>query len=376
MKVPFVDLRSQYEALKAEIDPAIQTVIDQTAFIGGKDNPFVRTFEEKFAAWLGMDDAIGCANGTDAIELLLQAAGIGPGDEVIVPALTWISTGEAVTTIGATPVFADIDPVTFTIDPASAERAITRRTKAIIPVHLYGQPADMNAIMALAGRHNLLVLEDCAQAHGATAGGRIVGTIGDMASFSFYPGKNLGAYGDAGGMVARDPEIARKARMLANHGQSRKHDHQFEGRNSRLDGIQAAVLTVKLPHLDDWNSRRGAAARKLSAVIDARCPGVTAPRIADGRTHVFHLYVVRTANRDGLAKALKDAGIAHAVHYPTPLPLMPAYARFGHSAADFPAASAACAEILSLPIYPEIGDAEIEAIVTVVEAFARENAAA
>lgn len=371
MSVPFVDLRAQYEALKSEIDPAIQTVIDGTAFIGGKDNPFVRTFEESFAAWLGVDEAIGCANGTDAIEILLQAAGIGAGDEVIVPALTWISTGEAVTTIGATPVFADIDPATFTIDPASVEQAITERTKAIIPVHLYGHPADMGAIMAIAERHGLLVLEDCAQAHGAKVGGRMVGTIGDMASFSYYPGKNLGAYGDAGGMVARDPAIAQRARMLANHGQSRKHDHQFEGRNSRLDGIQAAVLSVKLPHLDGWNARRGQAARKLTAGIAARCPGVVPPQIADGSSHVFHLYVVRNRNRDGLAQALKQAGIANAVHYPIPLPLMPAYARFGHTAADFPAAVTACAEILSLPMYPELGDAEIEAIVSVVETFAR-----
>ena len=369
MHVPFVDLKAQYQALKSEIDPAIQAVIDSTAFIGGKDNRFIRKFEEGFAAWLGVEDAIGCANGTDAIEILLQAAGIGVGDEVIVPALTWISTGEAVSTIGAVPVFADIDPVTFTIDPASVARVITKRTKAIIPVHLYGQPADMDAIMALAQSHGLFVLEDCAQAHGATYNDRLVGTIGDMASFSFYPGKNLGAYGDAGGMVARDSAVAERARMLANHGQSRKHDHQFEGRNSRLDGIQAAVLSVKLPHLDDWNRRRGAAAKKLTDQITKRCSGVAPPQIGKGRSHVFHLYVIRHRHRDGLASALKEAGIANAIHYPTPLPLMPAYRRFGHTAADFPAAAAACEEILSLPIYPEIGDTEIEAIVRVVEAY-------
>lgn len=369
MAIPFVDLRAQYQALKPGIDRAIQEVIDQTAFIGGKDNLYVVDFEKAFAEWLGVAETIGCANGTDAIELLLQAAGITAGDEVIVPALTWMSTGEAVSTIGGTPVFADIDPHSFTIDPASVEAAITPRTKAVIAVHLYGQAADMVALQAICDKHGLLLMEDCAQAHGARDGDRLVGTIGDLASFSFYPGKNLGAYGDAGAMVARDPEIARRARMLGNHGQSRKHDHHFEGRNSRLDGIQAAVLSQKLPHLDDWNHRRRDAAGRLTAAIEKSGADVRTPTVVAGRTHVFHLYVVRSAARDALAEHLRARGIANAIHYPIPLPMMPAYARFGHQPQDFPNAVAACAEILSLPMFPELSDEQIAEIAAALAEF-------
>ena len=369
MPVPFVDLRAQYKALKPSIDRAIQAVIDDAAFIGSRDNPYVRDFEDQFAGWLGVDETIGCANGTDAIEILLQAAAIGPGDEVIVPALTWISTGEAVNTIGATPVFADVDPFSFTICPESVERAVSEKTKAIIPVHLYGQPADMAALQGIAERHGLLLLEDCAQAHGARYNGKLVGTIGHMASFSFYPGKNLGAYGDAGAMVARDPEIARRARMIANHGQSKKHHHHFAGRNSRLDGIQAAVLTVKLPHLNGWNASRVDAATKLSDAISAKCPDILTPATIPSRSHVFHLYVVRSSNRDALAEHLKKQGIASAIHYPTPLPLMPAYVDQDRGREDFPSAARLCDEILSLPMFPELEDRQISEIVDALASF-------
>lgn len=374
MPVPFVDLRAQYRTLKSGIDRAIQAVIDDTAFIGGKDNPYVRQFETQFAHWLGVDDAIGCANGTDAIEILLLAAGIGPGDEVIVPALTWISTGEAVNTVGATPIFADVDPVSFTICPQSVERVMSAKTKAIIPVHLYGQPADMASLLGIAERHNVLILEDCAQAHGARYNGKLVGTMGHMASFSFYPGKNLGAYGDAGAMVARDPEIARRARMIANHGQSQKHHHHFVGRNSRLDGIQAAVLSEKLPHLDNWNTRRVAAAAKLSAEISEKCPDLTTPSTTTDRYHVYHLYVIKSSDRNALAEHMRNHGIANAVHYPIPLPLMPAYASHGHKREDFPSAAALCGEILSLPMFPELEDSQIAEIVDALASFNTQNA--
>ncbi len=360
MQVPFVDLKLQYRNLQPGIDQAIAAVIADTAFVGGRDNKYVCRFEEAFARWLGVDQFATCANGTDALEIILHAAGIGRGDEVIVPALSWISTSEAVSAIGATPVFADIDPDTFTIDPDKAAAAITPRTKAIVPVHLYGQPADMAAIMALAARHKLFVLEDCAQAHGATYGEEKVGTIGDAGSFSFYPGKNLGAYGDAGGFVAKDTRILERARMIANHGQPKKHDHQIEGRNSRLDGIQAAVLLEKLQHLDSWNEDRRHAAESYRRQLEDLGSCIVLPRIDDKRSHVFHLYVVRSKTRDALMGALKNAGVASAIHYPTPLPLLAAYASRGVTAADIPEASTACDEILSLPMFPELTEEQIQ----------------
>jgi dTDP-4-amino-4,6-dideoxygalactose transaminase len=363
MQVPFVDLKLQYANLKPAMDAAIARVIADTAFVGGRDNKYVRAFEEDFSRWLGVPDFVGCANGTDSLELLLQAAGIGRGDEVIVPALTWISTSEAVSTIGATPVFVDIDPVTFTIDVAKLAAAITPRTRAIIPVHLYGQTADMDPILTLAARHKLFVLEDCAQAHGATYKGRKVGTMGDACSFSFYPGKNLGAYGDAGGFAAKDKTIHERARMLANHGQPRKHDHQLEGRNSRLDGLQAAVLSVKLPHLDAWNAARVKVAAQYDAKLADLGNRVRRPAVAKDRTHVYHLYVVRVAKRDAVTAKLKDAGIATAVHYPTPLPLLAAYKARAITRAHIPAAATACDEILSLPMYPEMTSSQIDAVV-------------
>ena len=319
MNIPFVDLHRQYLRIKDEIDVAIRSVINDSAYIGGDR---VKQFEADFASWLGIDHVIACANGTDSIEILLDTLNVGLGDEVIVPALSWISTAEAVGTRGATPVFVDIDH-TYCIDPKKIEANITSRTKGIIPVHLYGCPCNMTRIMDIARKHRLFVLEDCAQAHGAEHKGQKVGTFGDCASFSFYPGKNLGAYGDAGAMVTNRAELAEKARIIANHGQPQKHTHLIEGRNSRMDGMHAAVLSVKLKHLDKWTDERITAARKYTALLNSS--KFSFPHIPKGEKHVFHLYVVQTDDRGKLANSLHEQGIATAIHYPTPMPAMPCY---------------------------------------------------
>jgi dTDP-4-amino-4,6-dideoxygalactose transaminase len=355
MKVPFVDLYAQYQGIKENIDEAIATTIRNSSYIGGQA---VRDFETAFAGYLGIGQVIACGNGTDSIEILLQAYGIGRGDEVIVPAISWISTSEAVSSVGATPVFADIDAVYFTIDPVKLEMAITPRTKAIIPVHLYGQPADMEAIMKIAGARNLIVIEDCAQSHGAKTEGKTVGTWGHASSFSFYPGKNLGAYGDAGCMATNDPEIAEKARMISQHGQKGKHNHLMEGRNSRLDGLQAAILLAKLPHLEKWTEARIARTKKYDSLLCEAA--VVTPATRTNARHVFHLYVIRTAGRDRLQKSLRDAGIETAIHYPTALPFLPCYSHRNFKPANFPVAHSCQSSILSLPLFPELQDNAIE----------------
>ena len=356
MKVPFVDLHRQYLSIKDQIDQAIADTITKTAFIGGES---IKAFEKAFASFIGTEYCIACANGTDSLEILLKSMGVGRGDEVIVPAISWISTSEAVSSVGAKPVFVDIDPDFYSIDVSKIEERITENTKCIIPVHLYGHPADMESIMALANKHNLKVLEDCAQAHGATFNGKKIGTFGHAASFSFYPGKNLGAYGDAGGMVTNDPEIAKTARMIANHGQLKKHDHQIEGRNSRMDGLQASILNIKLPHLDTWTQKRQEVAKAYTQKLEG-VSEIVLPKIHEKASHVFHLYVIRTEDRDGLMSLLKENGISSGVHYPTPLPLLPAYKHLGHTANDFPVASEYANKILSLPIFPELQQEEIE----------------
>lgn len=359
--IPFVDLQAQYQSIKTEIDAAIQDVINQTAFISGS---YAATFEADFAAFLGVEHCIACANGTDSLEILLQAMGVGAGDEVLVPAISWISTSEAVSTVGATPIFVDVDPDYYTIDLQKIAAKITNKTKAIIPVHLYGQPVDMPALMKIAQKHGLKVLEDCAQAHGASFDGQLIGTFGDCASFSFYPGKNLGAYGDAGGMVTNNAEIARVARMIANHGQEGKHNHLMEGRNSRMDGLQAAVLSVKLKHLNDWTNGRIANAAIYDALLaDKDC--IRPKTIADGK-HVFHLYVIRTQNRDALMEQLKAEGIGVAIHYPTALPFLACYAHLGHKASDFPVAAQVTQEILSLPMFAELSREAIEKVAALI----------
>lgn len=361
--IPFVDLTAQYQSMKQELDSAVARVVARNAFVGTAGNEFVRAFEQEFAAYVGRSDCIACGNGTDSLEILLKAAGIGPGAEVLVPALSWIATAEAVTTCGATPVFVDVLPGLYSIDPDAAAAKITSRTQAIVPVHLYGLPAKMTEICQLASRHNLFVLEDCAQAHGASLDGRKVGTFGHAASYSFFPSKNLGAWGDAGAMLTDDQTLAGTARMIAQHGQmDRKHDHRIEGRNSRMDGLQAAILSAKLKRLPEWTeSRRALAARyrqDLASVVD---------RIQDcpvGMDHVYHLFVIEVAHRDEIQQALASQGVATAVQYPTPLPLLRAYARFNHRPEDFPVASAATERILSLPLYPEMTEAQRQQVVT------------
>jgi dTDP-4-amino-4,6-dideoxygalactose transaminase len=363
MKVPFADLSARYESLKPEIDAAIARVIAETAFISGS---YATTFEKEFAGLTGAGNVVACANGTDSLEILLEAMGIGAGDEVIVPALSWISTGEAVSRVGATPVFVDIDEY-FLINPDLIEEKVTPRTKAIIPVHLYGQPTDMKRILEIAHRHGLRVMEDCAQAHAARFEGQQIGSFGDCASFSFYPGKNLGAFGDAGAMTTNDEALARTARRIANHGQEGKHNHLMEGRNSRMDGIHAAVLSACLPKLPEWTRSRQRLAERYQELL-ADTP-LTLPLTAPDREHVWHLYVVRTNRRDELARFLSDHDISTAVHYPTPMPLMPAYARFEFTPADFPVASAACGEILSLPMFPEMTNEQQDHVCQTIHCF-------
>ena len=362
VKTPFVDLHAQYLSIKPEIDAAIAAVIRECAFIGGR---FVREFEQAFAADYGIAHCVPVANGTDAIYIALRMLGIGAGDEVITSAHSWIATSETISQAGARPVFVDVDDY-YTIDADLIERAITPRTKAIIPVHIYGQPADMTRIMALARKHGLKVIEDCAQAHYAEWQGRRVGTFGDVATFSFYPGKNLGAYGDAGAIVTHDAALASRMRMFANHGALQKHSHVIEGINSRLDGIQAAILSAKLPHIHKWTAAR----RQVAAWYDellARVDGVEAPRVRDGAKHVYHLYVVKVDGRRELMAKLAAEGIETAVHYPVALPAMEAY-RYLDAAPSTPRAIANSARILSLPIYPE---QDYDTTARIVEAVAR-----
>jgi len=365
MKIHLVDLLTQYQNIKQEIDSAIQSVIQETAFIGGFNNLFVRQFEESFARFLGVHHCVSCANGTDSLEILLKSTGIGVGDEVIVPALSWISTSEAVSNIGAKPIFVDIDEKTYTIDVTKIEEKITSKTKAIIPVHLYGHPAEMDSILKIAKNYNLYIIEDCAQAHGAEYKGKKVGTIGHAGSFSFFPGKNLGAYGDAGGMVTNDFELAEKARMIANHGQKKKHDHWMEGRNSRLDGIQAAVLNVKLKYLEKWTENRREIAKTYSTYLKEE---IITPKEAGTVKHVFHLYVIRAKDREGLRIHLHHLGIETAIHYPLPLPYLKPY-QSHLSSNEYPIASKVCNEILSLPIYPEMSNDTVQKIIESVNNY-------
>lgn len=366
MNVPFVDLKAQYRSLQPQMDAAIADVIANTAFIGGQR---VADFEAAFASYVGMPHCVSVANGTEAIEIALWAFGIGEGDEVIVPANSFIASSEAVTATGATVVFADSDPATYTLNPEEFRRKITSRTKAVLPVHLYGHPADMDPIMAIASEHGLIVIEDASQAHGARYKGRMVGSIGDAATFSFYPGKNLGAYGDAGGIIFRDGEIAERARLFANHGSRKKYIHEIEGRNSRLDGIQAAVLSIKLPHLDSWNAAR----RKNAALYNqllANIEGITIPVTADWGDHVFHLYVIRVPEREELANFLSERGISTGIHYPISLPMAEAYSHYHHSIDDFPVANGQMSQLLSLPMYAELTEEMIYYVASAIREWA------
>jgi dTDP-4-amino-4,6-dideoxygalactose transaminase len=360
MNIPFVDLKSQYESIKGEIDKAISTVILQTAFIGG---PHVKNFEEAFAKFCNVKYCIGVGNGTDAIFIALRSLGIGKGDEVITAANSFIATSEAITMTGAKAVFVDINPQTYNLDVRKIEEKITPRTKAIIPVHLYGQPADMDPILKIAKKYNLKVVEDAAQAHGATYNGHQIGSIGDIACFSFYPGKNLGAYGDGGAIVTNNDELALKARMIANHGRVDKYDHEIEGVNSRLDGLQAAILEVKLKHLPKWTEARRKNAYCYNKYLTGT--GLITPVEIENVIAVYHLYVVRVKKelRQKLQAHLQSKGISTGIHYPIALPNLKAYTYLNHTENDFPEASKASREIVSLPMFPELKENQIQHII-------------
>jgi dTDP-4-amino-4,6-dideoxygalactose transaminase len=367
MNVPFVDLKAQYLSIKSEIDPAIQTVISETAFVGGK---YVEGFEKAFAEKFGVKHCVSCANGTDAIYISLKALGIGPGDEVITVANSFIATSETITQTGAKPVFIDIDEY-FHIDPAQIEAKITKKTRAVIPVHLFGQAADLDAVKAICDKHKLDLIEDCAQSHFSTYKGHKTGTFGIAGTFSFYPGKNLGAYGDGGAIISNDDDFARNARLFACHGSIQKYIHEIEGINSRLDALQAVVLKTKLGHINDWNKARNSHALKYNELL-AGLKQVQAPKLRPDTFHIFHLYVIRAERRDDLAAYLKTKGIATGIHYPYALPLLPAYRYLRHQPSDFPVAYACQEQILSLPMYPELSDEQIAYVAESIEEFFRQ----
>lgn len=359
MKVPFLDLKAQYAPLRQEIATVLQEVIDNTAFAGG---PMVEKFEKEFAPFCQCDHAIGVANGTDALWMALLCLGIGTGDEVITSPSTFIATAEAISFSGAKPVFVDIDEKTYNIAPSLIEAAITPKTKAIIPVHLFGQPAAMDPIMDIARSHGLFVIEDACQAHGAEYKGRRAGSIGDAGCFSFYPGKNLGAYGEAGAVVTNNADLAQRLRMFRDHGQRKKYHHSIIGWNGRMDGFQGAVLSVKLPHLPQWTEAR----RKNAALYDelmADVSTVTTPPVADYAKHVYHVYAIRTKNRDLFMEDLAAHGIACGIHYPVPLHLQEAYRFLGYKEGAFPVAEKCANEFVSLPMYPELTEEMIHYVV-------------
>lgn len=357
--IPLVDLKAQYLSIRAEIDAAIQRVLNHTHFILGEE---VEAFEAAFAKYVGANGAVGVASGTAALFLALKACDVGPGDEVITTAHTFIATAEAISQTGARPVFVDIDPATYTLDPALVEQAITPRTKAILPVHLYGQPADMDPLLRVAQRHNLRVIEDAAQAHGAEYRGRRCGSIGDLACFSFYPGKNLGAYGDAGAVTGNDRSLLERVRKLRDHGRTTKYEHEEIGFGERLDALQAAILRVKLGHLDEWTVSRRRWARTYSELLSGL--PLVPPLEAPDRKHVYHLYVIRVpSKRDDLLTFLKQRGIGAGIHYPVPLQRQPAYARLGYGEMTLAETEKVASEVLSLPLYPELTEDQV-AIVT------------
>jgi dTDP-4-amino-4,6-dideoxygalactose transaminase len=364
LPVPFLDLRAQHDPLRGEFLAAIAEVVDRSAFAGG---PVVAKFEEEFAAYCQTRAAVGVGSGTEALWLALLAHGIGPGDEVITVPNTFMATAEAISYCGAKPVFVDVDERTYTLDPALLERAITPRTKAVIPVHLYGQMADMDPLMKIARRHRLLVIEDACQAHGAEYKGRRAGSIGHAGCYSFYPGKNLGAWGEAGAVVTNDRALADRIRILRDHGQERKYHHSCIGWNARMDGIQAAILRVKLKGLDRGNAARRAHARLYGELLAGLAHVTVAPPAAHG-VHVYHLYVVRVPERDRVLQALAQRGIACGIHYPQPVHLQEAYRHLGLGPGSFPVVERCADEILSLPMYPELTPAQIKSVVRELQA--------
>jgi len=363
MHVPFVDLKRQAVELRAEFDAAIASVIERAAYTMG---PELQQFEEAFAAFCGCSHAVGVSSGTDAVKLALVAAGVRPGDEVIVPANTFIATAEAVSHIGATPVFVDCLEGSGLMDPAAVGPAVTPRTTAVVPVHLYGQPVDMDALAEVAATHGLAVVEDACQAHGATYKGRPAGSLGVTAAFSFYPGKNLGALGDGGAVTTSDPAAAEVVRLYRNHGQEDKYTHRVIGYCDRLHNLQAALLLVKLQRLAGWNEARRGAARDYDSALEGR-HGLTLTQVADGREAVYHLYVVMVEDRDGVRQQLGERGVESGIHYPVPLHLQPAYEGLGYGVGDFPVAESRAERILSLPMFPEIDSAQRAYVVAALE---------
>jgi dTDP-4-amino-4,6-dideoxygalactose transaminase len=372
MHVPFLDLTVHHAPLRKEFDRAVTDVIESGAFAGG---PFVEKFENEFASYCGCECAIGLGSGTDALWLCLLAHEIGLGDEVVTVPNTFMATAEAITFTGARPVFVDVDERTYTMDPTALEAAITPRTKAIIPVHLFGQPADMEPILAVARKHRLVVIEDAAQAHGATYKGRTVGTMGDAGCFSFYPGKNLGAFGEAGAVVTNNIALRDKIRTLRDHGQVRKYHHSVIGWNCRMDGIQAAVLQVKLGHLDKGNSLRREHAQRYNAAFDGIDEVIT-PRQVDYAQHVYHVYAVRVPDRDEVMSILRERGVQTAIHYPVPIHLQPAYEMLGYQMGDFPVSEQIAHEFLSLPMFPELTSAQIDFVTDALKSALMTEAAA
>ena len=361
--IPLVDLKAQYTPLSKEIQEGFARVCENTAFILGGD---VAEFEKEYAAFVGAKHAIGVANGTDALELAVRAMGLGAGDEVIVPANTFIATALGVVRAGARVVLVDCDK-NHLLDVALAKKALTRRTRAIMPVHLYGQCAPMEPILELAKQHNLCVIEDAAQAQGAKQGGQCAGTFGAVAGTSFYPGKNLGAYGDGGAVTTNDDEIAKKIRALRNYGSEVKYHHPLMGFNSRLDTLQAVVLRAKLKHLADYNARRRAAAERYHALLQG-VRDVAVPAAVAGNEHIWHIYAVQVPRRDAVLKAMNAAGIGAGIHYPVPIHLQGAFKQLGHKKGDFPLTEKAAEEMISLPIYPEITAAQQEQVVAALRA--------
>ena len=360
--IPYLDLKAQYRSLKPEIDAAIARVLESCQFVLGDE---VARFEEEFAAYCGAAHAVAVNSGTSALHLSLLALGVGPGDEVVTTPFTFVATVAAIGYTGARAVLADVDPQSFNLDPARLERALSPRAKAIIPVHLYGQPADLDPIFAIARRRGLPVIEDACQAHGAEYKRRRVGPLGELGCFSFYPGKNLGAYGEGGLVVTNNPEHARTVRLLRNWGEERRYHHQLPGYNYRMEGMQGAILRVKLRHLEEWTEARRARAARYNELL--RGSEVQTPAEMPYARHVYHVYAVRSPQRDALQKSLQAAGVQTGIHYPIPVHLQPAYAGLGYKPGDFPVAEKLAQEVLSLPLYPELTPAQIEEVVAAVQ---------
>jgi dTDP-4-amino-4,6-dideoxygalactose transaminase len=364
MTIPFVDLKAQYAGLREEIIPAISDVLESGHFVLGKE---VCGFEEEFAAFCGVQHGIAVNSGTSALHLALLAAGVGPGDEVITVPCTFVATAAAIGYTGATPVFVDVDPVTYTMDATKIESAVTSRTKVILPVHLYGQAADMDPILEIAHRRGLLVIEDAAQAHAAEYNGRRCGSIGDLGCFSFYPGKNLGAYGEGGLVTTNRPEFAKIIRMLRDWGAERKYEHVMKGFNYRMEAVQGAILRVKLRYLEKWTEARRAHAAAYTAALSESTLRLPVQR--PGTRHVYHIYAVLTEQRRELMEALNSAGVQTGIHYPYPVHLLPAYSELGYKSGDFPVTERIAAHEVSLPMYPELTDSQIESVGNAVARF-------